>query len=204
ELDCKFLQMLKPKRDEKSPHVLSTLVFRAVLPSAGVYHVNKIQISLHDKRTIVKPLGNIMFEVRQESQWSDEMIFASEFMINQRDYSVIKVTYENKNSDTVEITDVSYPDDLYSNVSIRKYADLECSMPEEGLQIPAGEKRTFVFSFEPEKNYFSEEENAFLFLLPFVEFSSGAMTDTVPMQSQPLVIQPAFSESFIEKLLEAS
>ena len=195
---------MQPKHNKDHGYSLSTLTFRAVMPSSGSYVINRILITLRDNRTIEKALGDIVFEIVEGTLWNDSLIFASNFLINQVDNSTMKVTYTNNTSEVVKITDVSFLDSMYSGVSVKKYIDLECSTPEEGLWIPAGSDRTFVFSFDLNDEFFSEKEKSFLFLLPCVEISSDSSTDLIPMQSQALIIQPPFSESYIEELLEIS
>jgi len=200
-LCCDDINILHPHKNIDRGYCLSTLTFRVIMPSPGSYVINRILITLCDNRTIERALGDIMFEVVKSTDWNDSIFFASNFMINQVDYSAIKVTYVNNSSEVTEITKVSYLDNMYSGVNIEKFIDVGCTTPEEGLWIPAGANRTFVFSFVPNDNFFSKKDEFFLFLLPFVEITSDSTTGFVPMQSQALIIQPPFSERYVEKLL---
>ena len=203
-IECSDVNILQSKTNEKLGYSLSTLTFRTNLPISGNYETRRICVNLRDGRVIERPIGCVFFVVTKGAIFNDSDIYASNFLINQLDYCSMKVTYANHSFEDVEITDVTYLNQMYNSVTIKKYADWECTSPEEGTWIPAGGKKTFVFSFIPNESFFPNDETKFLYLLPFVKLSSDTVTGLIQAQSQPLIIQPPFTEDFINKLLEGS
>ena len=197
EIECEDVSMLSVKESSKQGYLMSTLLFRPVFPTEGKYDVDTIKIYLHDGRTIEKKLGSIALEVIKENSWDDMLLFASDFMLNQSNTAVIKVTYINKYDSDVKLerfidTSVDY--------KIQMYADMECKIEEDDTTIPSGEKRTFVFSADNSDESIGKDDQ-YLFFLPFVEFSSDQFSGLIPMQSQPLIIQPPFTDEYVAKVV---
>lgn len=91
---------------------------------------------------------------------------------------------------------------MYHDVSIEKYVDFELTKPEEGLEIPAGEVRTFLFKFTPNDDYFTDDIDHFVFLLPYLYYSDTNFDYKMPAVSQVLVVQPPFTDEYISELLK--
>ena len=91
---------------------------------------------------------------------------------------------------------------MYERCLIKKYIDFDLKNAEEGCDIPAGQTRTFLFSLIPNKNYFPEDEDHFLYLLPFIHFKQNDVAYTMPAQTQATVIQPPFTPEYVLALME--
>jgi hypothetical protein len=202
-LRCEKINMLQPKSNDEYDYMLSTLSFRVNMPEHGEYIVSKIEIVLQDKRVITRELGEINFTTIS-SNVQTMPISMTQFMINQADYTELKVAFKNESVNTVDITSLSYLDEMYENCTIKKYLDFELNEEEEGLNIPARETRTFLFSLSPNDSYFNKGEEHYLYLLPLIYFSENNVDCIMPAQTQATIVQPPFKPEYALELMSGN
>lgn len=201
-LICEYLNLSELKYNSEYDYSLTTLAIQVNLPTAGEYSINEIRISFSDGTNIYKALGNITFSVIKPTKLEQTPpIFMTKLMINQVEYNSLKIAYTNNSTDTVEISSLSFPDSLYSDLSIKKYVDFELETPEDGLSIHPGETRTFAFAFETNQEYFAPVEVHYLYLLPFLNYNVNGDEMRMPSQTQATVVQPPFTTDYVLALL---
>jgi hypothetical protein len=200
ELLCNISNILPPINDNKYDYNLSTLTFLVKLPLTGEYSIDGGRVTMHDGNVNSYKLSKLVFDVRK-AEGADTEISMRQFMINQEDYKTFRVAYQNNTDDTVELIGLAYPKSMYKGQTINKYLDFNLTTPEDGLDIPAGEERTFLFCLDPESRYFSGE-NSFLYMLPFVTYSVHGVTKSMPSQTQATVVQSPFTPEYVMQLFE--
>lgn len=198
ELSCVVFKMGGFNYNEEYDYVLATLFFHVEMPQAGEYTVNQLQITLRDGKEFIYPLGDIHFFV--EKQETTSMLSMSKFMINQTSATNFKIAFMNESTDVITIDSLSYLDSMYKGLTITKFVDFGTQILEDGLDIPANEERTFFFSFKPNNDFFSNDENKFLFMLPFVNYSVNGKDERTNAQTQSTIIQPSFTPEYVLNL----
>jgi hypothetical protein len=202
ELSCQGYALSYYKHNEENNYMLSTLSFKVMLPTKGKYTVDQLQLTMHNGKTLNKKLGKIIFHVTNAED-SDAAISMTQFMINQQDYKLYKIAYRNNTDETISLIGLDYPENMFVGQTIKMYSDFDTTTPETGLDIPPGEERTFLFSFESKSGYFSGN-HSFLFMLPFINYSIDGLTKTIPAQTQATIIQSPLTSDYVKQLFEAN
>ncbi len=178
---------------------LTTLRFRVKLSTAGQYQVNQLKLFLHGNKEISFDLGELLFVVDTASE-QEQVLAVKQFWANQGDFNSIVVTYENHSKQEVEILGLGFPGLTGVEIDVEKYLDTGLTLPEEGTYIPPEETRTFVFRlYMNEVDYL--DPKGFAFLQPNLSYQCDGQVLTMPVQPQPLVVQPPFTDDFVSALL---
>ena len=199
ELICRSFDLHGHIRNEKYNYTLATFSFLTQLPEAGEYLVNQLIVELYDGTVITNALGEILFIVKPELNVSS--LRMRSFMINQSDPFNLRISFANT-SEYYDITilTLSYPKTKYAGVSVKMFAEFHSQFPESGLTIPPTEERTFHFTFQPNNDFFSLDQDKFLLLRPFVHYYQNGFVGIIPAQTQATVVQPPFTIEFILSL----
>lgn len=199
-MDC-YNYQISSYKDVKNLNVkLGTLSFRVELQSEGDYILNSIIIDLDSGEKVIKKLDNLVVKVI-ENNFSADGLEMREFIINQSQSDFFKVSYYNNTSQYIEITDISFPVERYSNVEIAKYKDFTLKEKESDLLVPPYEERTFTFTFTLTEEY-SQKDHYFFYMLPLISYTLDEKMIVTPSQTQATIVQTAFKDEYIKDLIK--
>lgn len=198
-LNCTDYKISSYKELEHSNSKLGTLSFRMNLPKSGTYYVDNIELTLKSGEKIKKPLDKLTIRTIEKEEETNHLEMR-EFIVNQSQGTSFKVSYFNTTSENIEVVNMSFPIDIYSELEIKKYTDFALTTMEDDLIVPPNEERTFTFSFSPTQKYIQAKQHYF-YMLPFITYFSDGKMVTATSQTQATIVQTPFTDEIIKNIL---
>lgn len=186
--------------DEERGCTLLTLSFRVEPLAAGEYQVDRLRITLQSGEELNFDLGKMRF-VAEENDDGEMPLELHSAWINQSEFDRLTVTYVNTTDQPVNILGLDFPGLTGITCSVECYMDVEMILSAQDTVIPPGEQRTVCFLLSG-AGVDSLRETGFAFLNPRLSCQWEGQVLTMPMQKQPLVVQPPFTDEFVSGLLE--
>ena len=201
EFSCSDYRLSSFTESQNSDYKFSTLSFRVLLEESGKFSVSKLHISFSDGSKTELSLGKIDFDIQENQALQTEFLSMRQFFVNQTSPSTLRVSYFNNTDKDISITNFTYPSDVCSGIEIERYDDFELSIKEEGLIIPPKEEKTFLITFDFEKD-FIENEGRFFYFLPFIKYEIDNSQIVMPGQTQATVVQIPFNETVVSEIVK--